>query len=92
MQEYSGKKYDKKLIINLEIEDCSRFIKKIEVFQGTNLKYLHTNKEALKRTYQNHDRVGNPGQTGVLPHGNRNEGPGRNNRPENANRCSKAMR
>ena len=36
--------------MNLEIEDCERFTEKIKMFQRTNLKYLHTNKEALNKT------------------------------------------
>ena len=70
-QEYSEKlsKFNKKLIINLEIEECGKFIEKIKVFQRTNLKYLHTNKEAAsepKKTFSNvnkQERVGGQGQT-----------------------------
>ena len=71
------------------IKSCQSFIDKIKVFQRTNLKYLHTNKEVLKRTYQNQDRVGNLGQTGVPPNGSRNYRSSKSNKPEHANRSSK---
>ena len=73
-----------------EIESFQSFIDKIKVFQRTNLEYLHTNKEVLKRTYQNQDRVGNLRQTGVPPNGSRNDGSGKNHRSEHASRSSKA--
>ena len=52
IQEYSEKlsKINKKILINNDVEDCKTFIEKIKKFQQTNLKFLHTNKETLKKS------------------------------------------
>ena len=78
IQENSEKlsKINKKLIINSEIEDCEKYIEKIKMFQRTYLKFVHTNKENLKKIYQNvkreewvRDRFNGRGQTGDQPSG-----------------------
>ena len=63
IQEYSEKlsKINKKILINTYVEDCKSVIGKIKQFQRTNLKFLHDNKETLKKsTYQNVNRAVEP--------------------------------